>query len=89
MRTKTTKDNLISRFDAGESVLDYFDTDAIMTITRLAKLKTVLNLSAVAREAGIPVATLQAKIRRMTPLTADETRRIVGVLRKYNLQTAG
>lgn len=87
--SETDKDNLEKRFEAGESVLDYFDTGVILTIDRLAQLAPILNLSAVAREAGINVQTLQAKIRRQTPLTGDETRRIVDVLKRHHLETVG
>lgn len=85
--SETNRENLEERFDDGESVLDYFDTDAVLTIERLASLSSILNLSAVAREAGINVQTLQARIRRRTPLTGEETRRIVGVLRRHHLET--
>ncbi|MFP4378775.1 MAG: hypothetical protein ACLFP4_17175 [Spirochaetales bacterium] len=87
--SETDKDNLEERFESGESVLDYFDTGVILTIDRLAQLAPILNLSAVAREAGINVQTLQAKIRRQTPLTGDETRRIVDVLKRHHLETVG
>jgi hypothetical protein len=85
--SETNEGNLEQRFDNGDSVLDYFDTDVVLTIDRLAGLAPILNLSAVAREAGISVQTLQAKIRRRTPLTGEETRRIVGVLRRHHLET--
>ena len=85
--SETNRENIEERFDNGESVLDYFDTDAVLTIDRLATLSSILNLSAVAREARINVQTLQAKIRRRTPLTGEETRRIVEVLRKHHLET--
>jgi methyl coenzyme M reductase subunit C-like uncharacterized protein (methanogenesis marker protein 7) len=85
----TDRDNLEARFEAGESVLDYFDTNVVMTIERLADLSTILNLSALAREADISVQTLQAKIRRRTPLTGTETARIVEVLRRHHLVTVG
>jgi hypothetical protein len=35
------------------------------------------------------VQTLQAKIRRRTPLTGDETRRIVNVFKRHPLETVG
>jgi hypothetical protein len=85
--SETNRENLDQRFDNGDSVLDYFDTDVVLTIDRLAGLAPILNLSAVAREAGINVQTLQAKIRRRTPLTGEETWRIVGVLRRHHLET--
>lgn len=85
--SETTKDNLEERFEADGSVLDYFDTDVVLTIGRLAQLAAILNLSALAREAGINVQTLQAKVRRQTPLTGDETRRIAAVLRRHHLET--
>jgi hypothetical protein len=84
---ETDKDNLERRFDAGESVLEYFETDVVLNTDRLADLSAILNLSAVAREAGINVQTLQAKIRRRSPLSADETRRIVAVLKRHHLET--
>ena len=85
--SETNRENIEERFDDGESVLDYFDTDAVLTIDRLASLSSILNLSAVAREAGINVQTLQAKIRRGTALTGEETRQIVRVLRRHHLET--
>jgi len=71
--SETNKDNLEKRFEAGELVLDYFDTDVILTIDRLAKLAPILNVSAIAREARINVQTLQAKIRRRTPSRKEST----------------
>ena len=85
--SKTNKDNLEERFDADESVLDYFETGVVLNINRLADLSSILNLSALAREAGINVQTLQAKIRRKTPLTGDEVSRLVAALKKHHLAT--
>lgn len=85
--SKTNRDNLESRFDADETVLDFFQTDPVVTIERLADLSEILNLSALARQAGIPVQTLQSKIRRRTPLSGEETRCIVEVLARYHLST--
>ena len=85
--SETNRENLEERFESGESVLDYFETDVILTADRLADLASILNLSAVAREAGIKVQTLQSKIRRRTPLTGEETRRIVRVLKRHRLET--
>lgn len=76
-----------TRFDDGEDILDYFDTDIILSINRLIELSKILNLSAVAREAGINIQTLQSKIRRRTALSGDEVRRITEVLKKFHLQT--
>ncbi|MDD9986046.1 MAG: hypothetical protein OXQ31_07240 [Spirochaetaceae bacterium] len=83
----TNSENLEQRFDADESVLDYFETDVVLTVERLADLARILNLSALSREAGINVQTLQAKIRRRTPLTGSETRQIVRVLKRHHLVT--
>ena len=83
----TNSENLERRFDAGESVLDYFETDVTLTIDRLADLARILNISALSREAGINVQTLQAKIRRRTPLTGIETRQIVGAFKRHHLVT--
>ena len=85
--TETNRDNLEERFENGEEVLDYFETGVVLTINRLAELAPILNLSALAREAGINVQTLQAKIRRKTPLSGTETARLVGALKKHHLMT--
>ena len=84
---ETSRESLEQRFEAGKLVLAYFEADVILTIDRLAKLASILNLSAVAREAGINIQTLQAKIRRRTSLTGDETLRIVKVLKQSHLET--
>lgn len=81
----TNRENLERRFEEGEDVLDYFETDVVLTIQRLAELAPILNLSALAREAGINVQTLQAKLRRRTALTGAETMRLVRALRKHHL----
>ena len=85
--TETNKDNLEERFDREEAVLDYFETGVVLTINRLVELAPILNLSALAREAGINVQTLQAKIRRKTPLSGSETTRLIQALKKYHLTT--
>ena len=85
--SETNSENLEERFENGKDVLDYFDTDVVLTIDRLADLSTLLNLSALSREADINVQTLQAKIRRRTPLSADETRRIIHALERHHLTT--
>jgi hypothetical protein len=85
--SETNSENLEERFEDGKDVLDYFDTDVVLTIDRLADLSTLLNLSALSREADINVQTLQAKIRRRTPLSADETRRIIHALKRHHLTT--
>ena len=83
----TNSENLEQRFDAGESVLDYFETDVMLTIDRLADLATILNMSALSREAGMNIQTLQAKIRRRTPLSGSETRQLVHALKRHHLVT--
>ena len=85
--SKTNQDNFEERFENGEEVLDYFETGTVLTIHRLAELSAILNLSALAREAGINIQTLQAKIRRKTPLSGEETRNIVKVLKRHHLAT--
>ncbi len=85
--SKTNKNNLEGRFDADKNVLDYFETEVVLNIERLADLAPILNLSALAREAGINVQTLQAKIRRKTPLTGEETAGLIGALKKRRLVT--
>ncbi|NBF40890.1 MAG: hypothetical protein GVY14_10785 [Spirochaetes bacterium] len=85
--SETNSENLEERFEAGAEVLDYFDTDVVLTIDRLSDLSGILNLSALSRDADINVQTLQAKIRRRTPLSAEETRRIVDALKRHHLRT--
>ena len=84
---ETNSANLEQRFDAGESVLDYFDTDVVLTVDRLADLAKILNMSALSREAGISIQALQSKIRRRTPLTGSEIRQIVHALKRHHLVT--
>ncbi|MCG3148599.1 MAG: hypothetical protein PCFJNLEI_02044 [Verrucomicrobiae bacterium] len=84
---KTNRKNLEQRFTAGEDVLNYFETDVVLNIQRLAELAPILNLSALAREAGINIQTLQAKIRRQTPLSGAETACLVNALKKHHLAT--
>ncbi len=85
--SKTNKNNLEERFDTDQDVLDYFETGVVLNIERLSALAVILNLSALAREAGVNVQTLHAKIRRKTPLSGDETARLIGALKKYHLAT--
>ncbi len=85
--SKTKRDSLEERFDAGDEVLDAFETRIVLNIRRLSELSAILNLSALAREAGINVQTLQAKIRRQTPLTGNETAALVAALKKHHLAT--
>lgn len=84
---KTNRNNLEDRFDAGDDVLDYFETSVVLDIHRLKEISAVLKLSTLAREAGINNHTLQAKIRRETPLTATETAALVAALRRFRLAT--
>ena len=86
--SKTNKKNLEKRFDEGDDVLDYFETDATISIKRLIEISPILNISALAREANINVQTLQAKIKRQTPLSGDETKRLVKALKKFHLSTS-
>jgi hypothetical protein len=67
--SETNIENLEESFEDGEDVLDYFDTDVVPRIDRLADLSPLLRLSAPSREADINVQTLQAKIRRRTRIT--------------------
>lgn len=83
----TNSENLEERFDTGDDVLDHFVTDVVISTHRLTELSKILNLSALAREAGINIQTLQAKIRRGTPLSGEETARIVASLKRFHLAT--
>lgn len=84
---RTTRKNLEARFNADDDVLDYFETGAVLNIHRLKEISAVLNLSALAREAGINAHTLQAKIRRESPLTGTETAALVNALKRFRLAT--
>ena len=85
--TPTNQDNLVDRFDEGEDVLDYFETEVVLTIDQLTELSPILNLSALARESGIKVQTLQAKMRRGIPLSGVESKALVGPLKRHRLAT--
>jgi predicted RNase H-like HicB family nuclease len=52
---------------------------------RLQVLAPLLNLSALAREAKMPVQTLASKLKRGTPLNEQETERVAGVLQSYGV----
>jgi predicted RNase H-like HicB family nuclease len=54
-------------------------------LERLAALAPVLNISAVARAAGLSVQTLASKVKRGTALTEDEAARIGGVLSAHGV----
>ena len=84
---KTNRNNLESRFDQGDDVLDYFETGTVLNIHRLREISAVLNLSALAREAGINPHTLQAKMRRESPLSATETAALSATLKRFHLAT--
>lgn len=63
-----------------------FDPPASDTaLERLSTLAPVLNLSAVARAAGLSVQTLASKLSRGTALTADEAAKIGGVLNAHGV----
>jgi predicted RNase H-like HicB family nuclease len=52
---------------------------------RLATLAPLLNVSALARHAGMSVQTLSSKLKRGTALTEDETARVAEVLQSYGV----
>ncbi len=68
-------------------MLDHFETGIVLNTARLADLAPILNFSALAREAGVNAQTLQSKIRRRTPLSGEETKRLLSVLKKHRLAT--
>ena len=51
-----------------------------VSLERLGELEDVLNLSALARAAKLPQTTLSTKLKRGTPLTAAEGKRLTAVL---------
>ena len=65
---------------AAKAMLEVMEADgkplpqADTVLERLAELQPVLNMSAVARAAGVSVQTLASKLQRGTPLTEDEAR---------------
>lgn len=85
--SRTNQENLETRFDEGEDILDYFETDTVLTIERLIELSEILNLSALAREAGINIHTLQTKIRRESALSSQETAALLAALKRHHLAT--
>ncbi|HIG27117.1 MAG TPA: hypothetical protein EYQ50_04735 [Verrucomicrobiales bacterium] len=86
---KTNSANLEHKFDNGDDVLDFFETEVILNIERLSQLSEIINISALARKAGLKVQTLQGKIRRKTPLSGSEIKALIAALKQYNLTTVG
>ncbi|HIG26855.1 MAG TPA: hypothetical protein EYQ50_03310 [Verrucomicrobiales bacterium] len=86
---KTNSKNLKDKFNNGDDVLDYFETDVILNIERLSQLSKIINISALARKAGLKVQTLQGKIRRKTPLSGNEIKALIAALKQYHLTTVG
>ncbi len=56
-----------------------------LNLERLAALAPVLNLSEVARCAGLSVQTLASKLKRGTPLTEDEAASVGQALQAYGV----
>ena len=56
------------------------------TRERLASLAPILNMSRVAREAGIPVQTIATKIKRGTPLSDVERESVSRVLAAHGVE---
>jgi hypothetical protein len=59
----------------------------VLNIHRLKEISAVLNLSALARDSGGQPTTLQAKIRRETPLSGAETSALVAALKRFHIAT--
>lgn len=55
------------------------------SLEKLASISDLINISALARAAGIRVQTLTSKIKRGTPLNEEETQRIDEVLHSKGL----
>jgi len=83
----TNRKNLEARFDQGDDVLDYFDTGVVLNIRRLKELSAILKIATLAREANLNMHTLQAKIRRETPLSGAETAALTAALKRFHLAT--
>ena len=58
------------------------------SLERLTSLADLLNISALAREAGIPAQTLASKLKRRTPLNEAESQRITEALQSRGLVPA-
>lgn len=56
------------------------------TLERIASLAPLLNVSAVAKKAGMSVQTLASKIKRGTAFSEDEAKRIGGVLAAHGVR---
>jgi predicted RNase H-like HicB family nuclease len=59
------------------------------TLARVQELQPLINVSAIAKAAGLSVQTLSSKITRGTALTSDESTRIGKVFISYGLEDRG
>ena len=83
MKKPITVQELDRKFDSSaEDVLEHFDLSAErVTTEQLRELSPLLNMTELARRAGIRKTTLASKIQRGTPLNDDESLVLRRVLR--------
>lgn len=56
-----------------------------VTVEQLRSLKPIINVSNIARIAKIPEQTLISKVKRGTPLTASESKKIGNILATFSV----
>lgn len=78
---KAAAAEIIRVMEADGKPLPALDT----TLARIQALQPLINVSAVAKTAGLSVQTLTSKIKRGTALTSDEAGRIGGVLAAHGV----
>ena len=87
MKKSITAEELDRKFDSGrESVLNYFELESEgITTDQLRELAPLLNMTELARRAGIRKTTLASKIKRGTSLTNEESLLVHRALRDAGL----
>jgi predicted RNase H-like HicB family nuclease len=61
------------------------DTDHPLSVEKLSELSELVKVARLAELAGLPGQTLAAKLKRKTPFSAAEARRLARALREHGL----
>ena len=87
MKKRITATTLDQKFDSGtQDVLEHFESAGErMSIDKLRELSGLLNMTELARRAGIRKTTLASKVQRGTPLSEEEALVLHKVLRDAGL----
>lgn len=61
----------------------------MLTLNDLREMKTIINLSALSRRAGISYNTIDSKLRNNTELTVIQSQQYMRALREFGLKFEG